>query len=91
MKTRMNIEAARVIKNGIEPRNMVPRDTSGYKLCIAYASIAKGGLSDPVIIAATHNTPKCKGLKPSANTTGKNTGNVITITANISMKIPIIM
>ena len=88
---RMNMETARVIRNGIEPRNMVPRGTSGFKLRIAYASIAKGGLREPVIIAATHNTPKCRGLKPSAKTTGKNTGNVITITANISMKIPIII
>ena len=89
MNKRINMEIARVIMNGIEPRNMVPRGTSGYILCIAYASIAKGGLSEPTIIAATHNTPKCRGEKPSAKTTGKNTGNVITITANISMKIPI--
>jgi len=88
---RINMEIITVIRNGIDARNMAVKGTSLYKPCRVNANIAKGGLIEPAIIAATHNTPNCRGLKPSAVTMGKNTGNVIISTANISVTHPAII
>ena len=86
----MNMAIAVVMTNGIDARNIVAKGTSLFMLCKANANIAKGGLMEPTIIAATHNTPKCRGSKPSAKTKGKNTGNVMTRTANMSIMMPAI-
>lgn len=87
----INMETIAVTRNGRLARNIVVKGTSLFIPCRAKASIAKGGLMEPTIIAATHSTPKWRGSKPSATTTGKNIGNVTTNTAYISVRHPAII